>query len=188
MATNTGRFSYVNEGSYATYADFDSFPYRCISYLMENDETIWKLLKYSTPDAWNKTDLTLAEKRALIYNGEDDSSKFRVFMDMGQSDVETQEVSLIRIHPYELFPENRTVGSMKIMFEVYTHYKVNHLSNYKTRNDMIIGRFIKLFNGLQIAGIGKLHFDVMGTYGTRMETGGQLPMKGKWILMGNKSD
>jgi len=177
----------INSGSYATYDIFDNLSYLCIDYLIENDELVWKLLKYNTPDAWNKPNLTRAEKAALIYDGGDDTSKFSVFMDTGQPDVQTTEKSEIRIHPYDLFPDNRVWGSIKMQFDVYAHYKVNHLSNYKTRVDMITKRFLQVFNGASIGGLGKLHFDVVGTYGVKLETGGQLPFRGKWIFMSNKS-
>lgn len=178
----------INDGSYAQYDDWDLFSMKCIDYLMDNDETIWKLLKYNTPDAWQKTDLTIPEKRALIYDGvADDTSLYHVFMDMGQPDVETSETCIIRIHPYSLNAPNRVVGTIMMMFEVYANYKINHLTNNRTRNDMIMKRFLQVFNGATIGGIGKLNLDTMGSYGSRLETGGQLPFRGKWLLMGNKS-
>lgn len=178
----------INAGSYAQYEDWDVFSLKCIEYLMDNDELIWKLLKYNTPDAWNKADLTMAEKRALIYDGvSDDTSKYHVFMDMGQPDVITAEICQIRIHPYSLNAPNRVVGTIMMMFEVYSNYKINHLTNLRTRNDMIMKRFLQVFNGAIIGGIGRLNLDNLGSYGSRLETGGQLPFKGKWLLMGNKS-
>ena len=53
--------------------------YEILKYLILNNEDIWKLLKYTTPDALSKPNLTLAEKTALIYNGETDASPYRVF-------------------------------------------------------------------------------------------------------------
>ncbi len=178
----------ISAGSYAQFEDWDAFSYNCITYLIDNDEVIWKLLKYNTPDAWDKTNLTKPEKTALIYDGGDNTVDFRVFMDMGQPDVETSETCQIRISPYSINSQNRTIGTVNMMFEVYTHYKINHLSNYKTRNDMIMKRFLQVFNGAIIGGIGKLNLDGLGSYGSRLETGGQLPFRGKWVLMGNKSN
>jgi hypothetical protein len=178
----------TNEGSYATYTDFNKYSYNCISYLMDINETIWKLLYYDTPDAWNKADLTLAQKASLIYNGTDDASKARVFMDVGQPDVFTKEITIIRISPYSIFPENRSVGTVSIYFEVYSHYKANHLSDYTTRVDTITGEFLKTFNGAFVGGIGRLYFDRLGSQAVRAELGGQIPYRGKWIIMSNKSN
>jgi len=178
----------VNKGSYATYKIFDSISYTCIEHLMKENETVWKLLKYNDPDAWNKPDLTLEEKAALIYAGQDDLTQFRVFLDIGQPDVWTQEICNIRIAPYSAFPNNKTVGTISVMFEVYAHYKVNHLSNYKTRIDMVMQQFLATFNGLYIGGIGRLFFDRLGSQDNRLEYGGQLPYKGRWVIMSNRTD
>lgn len=177
----------ISDGSYAQYEDFDSFSYKCISYLIDNDEVVWKLLKYMSPDAWNQTNLTRDEKIELIYNGSDDSSKFKVFLDSGSPDAFTREDCLIRISPHSLFPENRTVGTINIMFEVYANFHVNTLSNYKTRTDMITKRFIQVFNGINIGGIGRLYFDRVGSYSDRSEYVGGVPMRGRWTIMSNKS-
>lgn len=180
----------INAGSYAQYEDYDILPYRCVKYLMDNDEVIWRLLKYNTPNAWNETEcpnLTQAEKGALIYNGSDNTANFRVFLDRGQPDVNTFTNCELRIANYSIFPENRTVGTMSLIFECYPHYKTNHLSNYKTRGDMIIKRLLQVFNGATIGGIGKLYFDRTASESVRQELGGQLPYLGKWMIMSNKS-
>lgn len=179
----------INSGSYARYEQFDEFAYNCVKYLMDNDEVVWKLLKYNDPDAWNKPNLSKTEKAALIYDGSDNTAMFRVFLDQGQPDVNTFENCQIRISQYSLFPENRVIGTNSMMFEVYAHYKTNHLSNYKTRADMIMKRFLQVFNGCDaIGGLGYLYFDRQATESARQEYGGQLPFRGKWVVMSNKSN
>lgn len=173
--------------AYNQYNDFDEWSYRCISYLMDNDEVVWKLIKYATPDAWSKSNLTEAEKIAMIYNGTDDSSKFNVFLDSGSPDSITREDRLIRISPHSIFPDNRTVGTVNVMFEVYSNFHINTLTNYKTRTDMIAKRFIQVFNGATIGGIGLMHFDRMGSFSDRAEYVGSVPIRGRWVVMSNKS-
>jgi hypothetical protein len=173
---------------YATYDDFDALGYNCVKFLIDNNENIWKLLKYLSPDAWEKPNLTRQEKASLIYAGQENIFDYRVFMDLGQPDVITQEACIIRISPYSIFPENRSIGTISIMFEVYSHYKINHLSNYKTRVDTIMKEFLKTFNGVNVGGIGLLNFDRLANQSARLENGGQLPFRGKWLLMGVKSN
>lgn len=184
----------INEGSYATFDDYDIFPYRCVKYLMDNDEVIWKLLRYNDPEAWNKPNLTMAEKAALIYKGSDNTADYRVFMSRGQPDAQTFTDCQIRIANYSIFPENRVYGTMSLVFECYCHYKISHLSNYKIRTDMIMKRFIQVFNGATIprddgggGAIGKLFFDRVGSESNRLELGGQLPFAGSWLIMSTKS-
>jgi hypothetical protein len=178
----------INEGSYAQYEDFDNYAYNCVKHLMDNDEVVWKLLKYKTPDAWNQPNLTRAEKAALIYAGQDDASKFNVFLDQGQPDAETSEGCIIRISPHSVFPDNRVYGTVSMILETYSNYHINTLSNYKTRVDMITKRLIQVFNGSSVGGLGKLFFDRMGSESNRLEGGGNLPWRGRWLIMSNKSN
>jgi hypothetical protein len=177
----------INSGSYAQFENLDQFSYNCVKYLMEQDEVIWKLLYYKTPDAWSKANLSQSEKASLIYDGSDNTAPFSVFMDIGSPDVVSNEASIIRISPYSITPENRTVATVAIMFEVYCHYKLNHLSNYTVRTDVIMKRFIQVFNGAHIGGLGRLFFDRMASDYPRMDLAGQLPYRGKWLIMATKS-
>lgn len=178
----------VNENSYAEYPFFDSYSYNCIKYLMDHDEVIWKLLKYTGPDAWDKPNLTQEEKAALIYTGQDDTSLYKVFMDQGAPDVLTREDCILRISPHSIFPDNRVIGTVNMIMETYANYHCNTLSNYKTRTDMITQRLLSVFNGAQIDGmIGKLYFDRLGGESNRLEWGGQSPWKGRWIILSSRT-
>jgi hypothetical protein len=171
---------------YATYSGFSDYSYKCITYLLENNELLWKLLKYNESDAWNRADLTHLEKAALIYNSEADSTSFRVFMDSGNPDAWTKEICQLRIYPVKIVPKTRTVGLVLLAFDFFCHYKINQLSNYKTRVDLGIEELLGTFNGINLAGIGRLYFNGAETSEDRAITTGQLPFKGKCIYMSNK--
>jgi hypothetical protein len=66
--------------------------------------------------------------------------------------------------------------------EIFSHHKINHLSNYQTRIDTITGELLALFNGTDIGGLGVLFFDKMGDEGTRLINAGQIPFAGKQII------
>ena len=172
--------------AYALYEDFSEYSYNCISYLMDNSELIWKLLKYNDRDAWNKPDLTKEEKAALIYSGQPTTTDFRVFMDTGNPDVWKEEISQARIYPIKILPKNRTTGIVLMAFDFFTHYKLNQLSNYKSRVDMATQEYIRVFNGINIAGIGRLAFNGTETVEDKAITLGQLPFKGKSVYMSNR--
>ncbi len=177
----------MDKTGYNKYSRIDEFSYECIKHLMLNSEITWKLLKYPTRDAYREADLTQDQKAELIYSGQDDSSLYHVFMDGGSPDVVTREDCVLRIVPFAIYPENKVVGTLTMSFEVYSHYKINTLSNYKTRVDTITGEILKIFNGefLEI-GIGRLYFDRLASQSNRMSLSGQLPFKGKQIFMSNK--
>lgn len=180
--------SYVGEEGYNKYFRLAKLSYDCITYLMDNNELIWKLLKYNDPDAWKKADLTHAQKADLIYKGQEDATLSRVFLNVGQPDVWTSEDCIIRISPYQIDPDNRTVGNVSMAFEVFAHNKIDHLSNYQTRTATIAQQFLEVFNGAQLEGngISRIYFDRLGNQNDRLLQGGQIPYKGYWILMSIK--
>ena len=172
---------------YNKYKGVDEFPYKCVETLMDNNEMIWKLLKYPAPDAWNQPNLTHLEKAAMIYNGDEDATPFHIFMDTGIPDVWTHETSIIKASLLDLYPDNRTYGTIAILFEIYSHYKINHLTNYRTRIDMITQQILETMNGAILGGIGRFHFDRAGYQSDRAYPGGQTPFKGRYIIMSNKT-
>lgn len=179
-------FQEMNRIAYNPFNGYDEIPYQIINHLMDNNELIWKLLKHNYPDAWKNTvpNLTKAEKAKLIYNGEESIKNFRVFMDTGQSDAVTEEISVLRISHWHIAPKGRTVGIVTISFQVYAHYKINHLSNYKTRNDVIVNELIKTMNGVQVkGGLGVLYFDGKRELTDRLIVTGQIPFIGKQLFM-----
>ena len=46
-----------------------NIPQNCCYKLINENEIVWKLLKYNTNDAWKMPNLTKEEKIALIYPG-----------------------------------------------------------------------------------------------------------------------
>jgi hypothetical protein len=177
----------IGEYAYNDFQNFNQISYNCIKYMMVNNELIWKLLKYTTPDAWNKENLTQEEKAKLIYAGQQDSSKFNVFMDGKQPDVLVNEISMVRIMPHYVMGLNRTVGLIEVSMEVFSHYKINHLSNYTTRIDTIAGELLCLFNGTNMGTLGLMAIDRMIDQSSRLFQAGQIPFGGKQIVFATYS-
>lgn len=177
----------IGQEAYNDFRQFSKISYNCIKYLMNNNQLVWKLLKYSEPDAWEKPDLTQEEKGALIYTGQSDSSIYRVFMDGKQPDVLMNEVTLLRIMPYYAVGINRTLGGIQVSMEVFSHYKINHMSNYQTRIDTIVEELLATFNGADISTIGLLSFDQSQDRSSRLFQAGQIPFGGKQIIFGTFS-
>jgi len=171
--------------SYNKYDQLPLLSYNCISYMLDNNELIWKLLKFNTADAWDQDDLTRVEKSALIYAGQSNQNDFRVFMDVGADDAVKEEMCILRITPIELSPTNHIIGKVTMGFECYCHYGINHLSNYSTRLNTIAQQIIEVFNGKEVGGLGKLYFDARASSRCKMRTIGTIPWKGVGITMCN---
>ena len=168
----------VGASAYNKFSQFSDLSYNCIKYMMNNNEMIWKLLKYNDTDAWKKPNLTQGEKAQLIYSGQSDTSQYTIFMDSKQPDVQMKEISMLRIHPNAAIGMNRTVGYIEMAMEVFSHYKINHLSNYRTRIDLISQELLGLFNGVEIGGLGLLTFDKIADQSSRLFQAGQIPFGG----------
>jgi hypothetical protein len=171
------------------YAKYDVLPtlgYNVVSNLMNNSnaEIIWKLLKDKTPDAWNITNLTIAEKRALIYKGSEDAQNFAIFFDSGMDNSITDESIYLRIYPYSGNPLNPYTGIVDIAFEMLCHYKINTLSNYTTRVDSIMSALLDCLNGADIGGLGRLYFDASRSRNNKFQNFNQVPFKAKILIMG----
>lgn len=173
------------EKEYATYESMTNLSYKIIEHLMTNPdaEIIWKLLKYNDADAYSRPNLTADEKAKLIYNGEAILSNYNVFFDYMMDDAEDEMKTLLRIYPAEIYPQNRVTGICTINIEVFTHGKINHLSNYTTRVDVIIQTLLKVLNGADVGGVGVLFFDNQASRYDKVQTIGQKPFKGKLLKM-----
>ena len=169
--------------SYNKFSSIDSISYNCIKYLLDNDEESWKLMYYSDPDCWKRDNLTTEQKASLVYSGQPNETDFRVFSDVGADNAWTVEACILRISPNVGIPNNYVWGTISIGFEIYSNYKINHTSCYKTRIDMMTQRMIEVFNGSDIPDLGRIFFDQRASHYCKMLTIGAIPYKGRAIIM-----
>lgn len=149
-----------------TFNEYNKLPnyrmisYNIISFLINYNEDIWKILKYNTPDALTKPNLTQEEKGELIYDGEIDSEPFRVFRDEFPTDDAFQDmVSQLRIFPVVTDPIERTYAVQDIAIQFVNHVKISHLQDYLTRIDVVVEELIKTLNGQDLGFMSPLYFD-----------------------------
>lgn len=149
--------------SYNTFTNLPNLPLNIIKYLVENNNVIWNLLYYNTSNALNLTALTEAQRYALIWNGTDEHTEnYRVFMDsMSTDDIFPENVSLLRIFPVYLNPQDRILCQIDIGFEMLCHNKISMLSNYQPRSLRLTQEVISTLNGADI-GVGLLSFENQG--------------------------
>jgi len=154
----------------------------CVSYLLQNNELIWKLLKDKTPDAWSIANLTKAEKRAMIYKGTGDMNDFNVFFDDFQDDAINTETTFLRIFPIDDIPRTHLVSDVSIGMAVFSHYNCNHLSNYETRIERVIQQLKYTFHGADVPKIGQLIYSQQRSRACKSIIVGKTPYKGKIIV------
>lgn len=173
------------QSSYNKFSTFPYVSYNIIKYLMGNEEDLWKILKYSNPDAWAAQNLTTQEKAALIHSGQPNETDFRVFNTLGQDNTWTIEACILRIAPAVLIPATYAYGHMSIGFEMYCHFKIVSMSNYTSRLDFGAQRLIECLNGADIEGVGRLYFDYRASTAARSMPMGAIPYKGRATIMCN---
>lgn len=127
--------------NYNTLSMLSDIPYNAIAYLMDNSELIFRLLRYNDSEAYrldaSHPNLSQAEKGALIYDGKMLETDARLFMTTGMDYAWTVEACQLRISIVEVRPTNYILGNILLGMEIYPHFKISQLSNYKTRQDMI---------------------------------------------------
>jgi len=176
--------------SYNKFPFLPQVSYFLIDYLLNNNDIVWRLLKYNDSDAWKldvtHPNLTNLEKGALIFDGIKNQIDCRVFLDYGQDDSMQEQVCLLRTSVLEVTPSNYIWGHLLLGFEVFAHFKINTLSNYQTRTHMIAQQLIETFNGKEMGdGIGRIYFDTSRNSRSRMTILGNAPFKGIVMLMCN---
>jgi len=176
----------INKEIYNKFYELPNLSYNVASYLMENNEFIWKLLKYSEADAWDRPSLTKTEKRDLIYDGVKEETSCRVFFDLGQDDSWTVQATILRIAVLSVRPVNHIKAITTIGVEIFTHYKISTLSNYQMRNVAIAQSLLESLNGQEVGGgLGRLFFDSRASATCKLVTIGQIPYKGIGLNFSN---
>jgi len=173
---------------YAQYELYDRLSNNCIEYLMNNNEDIWKLLKYTGNNPLSNSNLTLSEKRALIYSGQPDTTDYRVFLDRGQDDAITETQCILKVSPYAIKPLSHTNGKVSMLFEIYCSYKINHITvddYHTTRIDCLMKNLILTLNGADITGLGRISLNSKQSYSDGAKAYGSVPWKGSWLVMSN---
>ena len=161
---NISKFNQQSINEYSDYEALNMMSFSIINYLVENNEDIWKLLKYNDNDALSPSNpnLSKSEKGSLIYSGQPDASLYRVFMQPATDSAFEKQSTQLRVYPDIIIPHNRINGTVTMTFEIVSHADLNSLSNYGTRIVWIIQQLIKTFNGKNIKGVGNLAFDKQG--------------------------
>lgn len=151
--------------SYNQYAGFAQIPYKIMEYLMVSNTSIWKLLKYPQSNALQQPDLTMTEKRALVYGGQPvttENNPYRLYTVRFIDDAMTEQVTHLHIYINRVVPQNAQVGTVDICFDAFCHNKIAVLSypNYKpNRYDMMFEELMKTLNGKDVDTLGRLYFN-----------------------------
>lgn len=146
--------------SYNTYSTMPYIPYKIVMALIDN-ENLFKLLYYSTYDALSKPNLTVKQKQDMIWNGQDRTDDYTIFLTNIQPNLETIARPVLKIYRYDTLPQNYVNSVISYQFDILFGTKIP-MVEYNgvpcNRGDLIEMELMKSLNGKDVAGVGFLQF------------------------------
>lgn len=136
-------------------------PFKIVMALLDNDN-FCKLIYYNTIDALDRPNLTVAQKRAMIWDGQDDMEHYNIFLTNVQPNEETENRTVVKVYRYVTDPINRNIATVAYAFDILFGSKIP-LVRYNgitcNRGDVIEMEIMRTLNGEDVAGVGYLQYD-----------------------------
>lgn len=118
--------------------------------IMEGDENFWKAIKYPEYDCLSKPNLTIEEKRALIYTNGKNLNDFNIYANMPLiSPEEDTAKTILKVYKVRTNPRDRMGFVVSINFEIITHTALANIAygdDMLSRTDFIESLLINMFN------------------------------------------
>jgi hypothetical protein len=163
-------------------------PFKIVMALLDNDN-FCKLIYYNTMDALDKPNLTIEQKRALIWDGNiDRTDKFNIFLTNVQPNEEIDNRTVLKIYRYQTAPSNNVRAVLSYRFDLLFGSKIPLVKlNGITcnRGDVIEMEIMKTLNGEDVAGVGFLQYDerLSALCSSRVGIGNNYTFTGLTIVM-----
>ena len=188
----------ANENNYMSFNNFSVmpvFPYKIIEVLLtdtsQDAEDFWKLLKYTEVNALKQKNLTLKEKKAMIWQGESIEQNFNVFLKpligsaMDSAEAQTQ----LRLYRYNTVPTTQ--------FEAIVCFEADFVTNEKTslvrrnkilceRTDVMEALFLSVMNGRDIeigSGVFQFNRELSRSCNSQLNIGNSKSFYGRSLIL-----
>ena len=137
-------------------------PYRIIEYMANNNENIWKIMKYRTYDCISQPNLSLSDKLALVWRGDSDQNKYNVFLNRVVEDAEPDATSIFKIYRLDSKPINHLLSTVSYEFDFIYGNKIS-LIDYNgipcNIGDVFETELMQTLNGKDVGGVGLIQFN-----------------------------
>lgn len=140
-------------------------------------------------DALDKPNLTIEQKRALIWDGNiDRTDKFNIFLTNVQPNEEIDNRTVLKVYRYQTAPTNNVRAVLAYRFDLLFGSKIPLVKlNGITcnRGDVIEMEIMKTLNGEDVAGVGFLQYDerLSALCSSRVGIGNNYTFTGLTIVM-----
>ena len=171
------------------FSNLDGVEAKVITHLINSTshyaEDIWRLLKYADETALSKPSLTEAEKKALVFvgnNGDPDATKkARVFLAPFVDDAWKEQGSSLYVYVSEIYPLDRMNSEVVVNFDIVVHSQTsvvwgngdpdlnpyanpndsdkegNLVVSVKNRATALLKDVLAEFNGIYLDGVGYMY-------------------------------
>lgn len=188
----------ANENNYMAFNNFSEMPdlpYKIIEVLLtdtsQDAEDFWKLLKYTEVNALKQKNLTLKEKKTMIWQGESIEQNFNVFLKpligsaMDSAEAQTQ----LRLYRYNTVPTTQ--------FEAIVCFEADFVTNEKTslvrrnkilceRTDVMEALFLSVMNGRDIeigSGVFQFNRELSRSCNSQLNIGNSKSFYGRSLIL-----
>lgn len=185
-----------NTMAFNNFYEMPDFPYRIIEVLLKDNsqetEDFWKLLKYTDQDALSKPNLTLKERKALVWTGDSIEQKYNVFLKplIGSSLDTAEAQTQLRLYRYNTMPTNQ--------YEAIICFEVDFITNEKTslvrrnkilceRTDLMESLFLSIMNGRDIkigSGVFQFNRELSRSCNSQLNIGNSKTFYGRSLILG----
>lgn len=146
-----------------TFNSMPQIPYQILTYLIDNNENLFKLLKYNSTDALQKDDLTKKEKIALLYTEVGQEDEYHIFLKPLIGEEMTDSVTQLRLYKARITPTTNLKAVLNYEFDIVVGTKTNLVYDNNgipcSRLDMIESEIINSLCGTSMFGVGGFQFN-----------------------------
>lgn len=174
---------------YNKYISMPYIPYRIIEYLANNNENLWKILKYNTYDCLSEDDLTFEEKMELVWSHEANQEDYKIFLTALVENMIPISGTIIKIYKEMTLPRNHINAVAGYEIDILYGGKIA-LVEYNgipcNRGDVCEAEILSTLNGVEVDGVGKLEFSMkkLGSSRSSLNIGDNKSFTGTSLLMG----
>lgn len=147
---------------YNRYKLMPYIPYHIIEYLANNNENLWKILKYNTYDCLSQPNLTFEEKMSLIWSHEGNQEDYRVFFTALVENMIPESETMLKIYKDATYPKSPINAIAAYEFDILYGGKIA-LIDYDgypcNRGDVCESEILSTLNGVEVGGVGLLEFN-----------------------------
>ena len=146
---------------YNDYKFMPYIPYRILEYLANNNENLWKILRYDTYDCLSQPDLSFEEKMKLIWSHEGNQEDYRIFITALVENLIPTSTTMLRIYKDVTIPQTHINAIAGYEFDILYGGKIS-MVEYNgipcNRGDVCEAEILSTLNGVEVGGVGKLEF------------------------------